>query len=89
MPFLTLATCHAYQVIQFQNVAESQRLDPDAIDIARGSSGEKWVYVGSKRTHTHEVKALAIATPIVAPIISAGTFCYVFRPLCGFFTMSH
>lgn len=60
------------KVVQFQNLAESQRLDPDAIDIARGSSGEKWVYVGSKRTHTHEVKALAIATPIVAPIVFAG-----------------
>ncbi|KAG0557990.1 hypothetical protein KC19_11G171000 [Ceratodon purpureus] len=59
------------KVVQFQNVAESKRLDPDAIDIAR-SSGEKWVYVGSKRTHTHDVRALAIATPIVAPVTPAG-----------------
>jgi len=48
-------------------------VDTDAIDIARGSSAEKWIYVGSKRTHTHDVRALTIASPIVAPLISTGT----------------
>ena len=65
-------------------MAESRRLDPDAIDIARGSSGEKWVYVGSKRTHTHDVRALAIATPIVASITPAGTAFYIFLVLLSY-----
>lgn len=68
-------------------MAESKRLDPDAIDIAR-SSGEKWVYVGSKRTHTHDVRALAIATPIVAPVTPAGTLCYIFPILLLFLKMA-
>jgi len=75
--FLTVATPRIYQVVQFHKVRESHRVDADAIDIARGSSAEKWVYVGSKRTHTHDVRALTIATPIVAPLISAGTPCYL------------
>lgn len=65
-----------HQVVQFQKVRESQRVDPNAIDIVRGSSAEKWVYVGAKRTHTHDVRALTIATPIVAPLVSTGIPCY-------------
>lgn len=77
--------CGTEQVVQFQNVAEGRCLDSDAIDIARASSGQKWVYVGNKRTHTHDVRALAIATPIVASITSAGTPFYVLRTLCFYF----
>ncbi|XP_024356552.1 WD repeat-containing protein PCN isoform X2 [Physcomitrium patens] len=76
---LALATCGDNvfaagadgRVVQFRRVAESQRLDAstsDAIDVARGGSGEKWIYVGSKRTHTHDVKALTIATPILSRV---------------------
>lgn len=79
--FSILAMCCVFQVVQFQNVRESQRLDADAIDIARGSSAEKWVCVGSKRTHTHDVRALAIATPI----ISTGTPCYLVFVFFWFF----
>lgn len=67
------------KVIQFQQVGESLQMNSsDDIDVARGTVGEKWVYVGSKRTHTHDVRALAIVTPIVAPIVRAGTPCFLF-----------
>lgn len=64
------------QVVQFQQVGESKRLNvsaADDINFGRLALGEKLVYVGSKRTHTHDVRALAIATPIVAPAVSSGT----------------
>lgn len=41
------------------------RLAEDAIDITQGALGDRWVYVGGKRTHTHDVRALAVAFPVV------------------------
>lgn len=85
-------------MVQFQKVYESQRIDGDAIDIARGSSADKWIFVGAKRIHTHDVRALAIATPIVAPINPTGTpwdihtfysflFMWIFKIVCGYFML--
>lgn len=64
-----------YQVIQFQSISESRRLEADEDDVVRGSAAGKWIYIGHKRIHTHDVRALAIATPIVAPPI--GNSCYL------------
>lgn len=79
---LNVLICGMKQVVQFRRVAESQRLDAstsDAIDVARGGSGEKWIYVGSKRTHTHDVKALTIATPILSRVTFGGTIIYFYQ----------
>lgn len=38
----------------------------ESLDIAEGALTEKWIYLGGKRTHTHDVRALAVACPIVS-----------------------
>lgn len=57
------------QVVQYQLVSESRIL----ADAARSTEvdvgirvGERWVFVGSKRTHTHDVNALVVALPCVS-----------------------
>ncbi|KAJ7533600.1 hypothetical protein O6H91_13G056600 [Diphasiastrum complanatum] len=54
------------QVILYQLVEESKRLAdkdlPSGVDVALGL-GSKWEFVGGKRTHLHDVRALAVACP--------------------------
>ncbi|MCO5547308.1 hypothetical protein L7F22_000756 [Adiantum nelumboides] len=57
------------QVVQYQLVPES-RILADAVnkgdvDVGVGL-GARWVFVGSKRTHTHDVNALVVASPPVS-----------------------
>ncbi|KAI5056426.1 hypothetical protein GOP47_0028244 [Adiantum capillus-veneris] len=56
-------------VVQYQLVSESRVL-ADAtregdLDVGIGL-GARWVFVGSKRTHTHDVNALVVASPPVS-----------------------
>lgn len=57
------------QVVQYQLVSESKVLTDAArrgvVDVGIGM-GERWVFVGSKRTHTHDVNALVVAFPPVS-----------------------
>lgn len=60
---------HFLQVVQYQLVPESRVLTDAArrgvVDVGIGL-GERWVFVGSKRTHTHDVNALVVAIPRVS-----------------------
>lgn len=60
---------HYLQVVQYQLVPESRVLTDAArkgvVDVGIGL-GERWVFVGSKRTHTHDVNALVVAFPQVS-----------------------
>ncbi|CAK9225547.1 unnamed protein product [Sphagnum troendelagicum] len=58
------------QVVQFHWVEESSRmadnpLTSSPVDFMMRPTGDKWVYVGGKRTHTHDVRALTVAFPII------------------------
>lgn len=58
-------------MILFQRKDPSKRIIEDAstlesLDIAEGVLTEKWIYLGGKRTHSHDVRALAVACPIVS-----------------------
>ena len=59
------------QVVQYQHVHRSKILADTMknaeVDIGIGL-GERWVYVGSRRTHSHDVNALVVACPHVAGI---------------------
>jgi U3 small nucleolar RNA-associated protein 4 len=57
------------QVVQFHWVEESSRmadnpLTSSTVDFMMRPTGDKWVYVGGKCTHTHDVRALTVAFPI-------------------------
>jgi len=57
-------------VVQFHWVEESSRmadnpLTSSPVDFMMRPTGDKWVYVGGKRTHTHDVRALTVAFPII------------------------
>jgi U3 small nucleolar RNA-associated protein 4 len=59
--------------VQYQHVHGSKIL-ADAmkgsnVDVAIGL-GERWVYVGYKRTHSHDVNALVVASPRISGIQS-------------------
>jgi U3 small nucleolar RNA-associated protein 4 len=63
------AWCAVTHVVQFHCVEESSRLADNPltsspVDFMMRPTGEKWVYVGGKRTHTHDVRALTVAFPI-------------------------
>lgn len=68
-------------MVQYQLVPESRVLIDAArrgvVDVGVGM-GERWVFVGSKRTHTHDVNALVVAFPPVSG--STDTFPVYFRP---------
>ncbi|CAM6083883.1 unnamed protein product [Calypogeia fissa] len=53
------------QVVLYQHVDTILREDAAAVGSANtvGVLTDKWVCVGSKRTHTHDVRALAVAFP--------------------------
>ncbi|CAM6020208.1 unnamed protein product [Sphagnum balticum] len=58
------------QVVQFHRVDESSRMTDNAstsssVDFVMRPMGDRWVYIGGKRTHTHDVRALAVAFPII------------------------
>lgn len=57
------------QIVQYQLVPESRVLADaarkGAVDVGMGL-GERWVFVSSKRTHTHDVNALVVAFPQVS-----------------------
>jgi hypothetical protein len=60
----------AGQVVQFHRVDESSRMTDNAstsssVDFVMRPMGDRWVYIGGKRTHTHDVRALAVAFPVI------------------------
>ncbi len=55
--------------MQFHRVDESSRMTDNAstsssVDFVMRPMGDRWVYIGGKRTHTHDVRALTVAFPI-------------------------
>lgn len=67
--------------MQYQLVPESRVLTDAArrgvVDVGIGL-GERWVFVGGKRTHTHDVNALVVAFPRVSG--SSDTCSVLFSP---------
>lgn len=56
------------QVVQYQLVTESSVLadacGTSSVDMGIGL-GDRWLFVGSKRTHSHDVRALVVAYPVL------------------------
>ncbi|XP_024544921.1 WD repeat-containing protein PCN isoform X1 [Selaginella moellendorffii] len=53
------------QVVMYQLVHESSRRgNSDLKEDASVGFGDKWTYVGTKRCHSHDVRALTVAIPV-------------------------
>jgi U3 small nucleolar RNA-associated protein 4 len=74
--------------VQFHRVDESSRMTDNAstsssVDFVMRPMGDRWVYIGGKRTHTHDVRALAVAFPVIdgGMLFCLNSFCYISLPL--------
>ena len=54
------------QVISYKFVPESTETVKSTVEDLADCAGNRWVFVGSNRVHTHDVRALTVATPEIS-----------------------